>query len=76
MKKEYYEEEGIIVSYHLLNYLYNQFSNGFTKDIKLKMEDLLNSLTNYMNHDFDEIKKDIIDQKLYRKVIFECEQNY
>lgn len=70
MKKEYYEEEGIIVSYHLLNYLYNQFKNGFTKDIKLKMEDLLNLLTNYMNHDFDKIKKDIIQQELYRKVTF------
>lgn len=74
MKKEYYEEEGIIVSYHLLNYLYNQFKNGFTKDIKLKMEDLLNSLTNYMNHDFDEIKKDIINQELYRKVTFETKK--
>lgn len=74
MKKEYYEEEGIIVSYHLLNYLYNQFNNGFTKDIKLKMEDLLTSLTNYMNHDFDEIKKDIINQELYRKVIFETKK--
>lgn len=47
MKKEYYEEEGIIVSYHLLNLL-----------------------TNYMNHNFDKIKKDIIQQELYRKVTF------
>lgn len=67
--KNYEEQEGIIVAQHIFNYIYNQFHNDFPKDLCNKMKDTIDCISKYMDHDFQKLNCDIVEQVIYRRVV-------
>lgn len=74
IEKVYQEVEGIIVAQHIFNYIYTQFHNEFPKELCGKIKDTINCISKYMDHDFQELNCDIVEQALFRKVILEGKQ--
>ena len=73
--KNYEEEEGIIVAQHIFNYIYKQFHNDFPKDLCDKIKDTIDCISKYMDHDFQELNCDIVEQAIYRRVVLKEYKN-
>ncbi|MBO5095646.1 MAG: hypothetical protein J6B98_02105 [Bacilli bacterium] len=73
--KNYEEKEGIIVAQHIFNYVYNQFHNDFPKDLRNKIKDTIDCISKYMDHDFQNLNCDIVEQAIYRRVVLKEDKN-
>lgn len=73
--KEYEVNESVLVTYHVLNSLYQQFFARYPKDIGKEVINLINNLRDILENNEDLKGHDIKDSNYFEKVIYLKDKN-
>lgn len=68
--KEYEVNESILVTYHVLHSLYQQFFARYPKNVGKEVINLINNLSDILEHNEDLKDYDIKDYNYFEKVIY------